>query len=729
MMAPMGDFFAALSLLPALALTFFVPGLAVSLAIFPRSLPHSGGPIARAGLSALLSLLVNGALALTLAVLGWLYTPVLLAAQAAVVATALVFARRRSWRWRAIALPSVPPPSVSVLAGLLVLAVLGSVWAPELRIIQRDRMPTSGVTWYYWDLADQVARNHSLPEESLEWGRARPYPTTYLFFSVTTAAYEQLTNADVRAEMEAFRLALLAVALVLGWLTLRILLTRLPAAMVLLFLFGGLFFLNRFSAYRPESFGVALCLGGSWLLLARVLGAERPSTGGNDVGFGGLSQSCGGALSAVAALAFAAAYLSHAIPLTALALWLLLTVAATAALRRIGWHALLPIVPIALAALIVGVAVTFAIDQEFPLARAAAPGGEVAGRDLTWQIILATEGTDTYRAPPDFEAMLDKAAREPWANLDLVERPYLLVVFLLPFLAWRLWTPGERGVALGALAFGVALGVLAAAFYLVYDTYVPQRTGPDRLAPYGALALAPLSGLGVAGLARAVGRRRRAGVHVATGVVLLALGVVLFLPTARDFVRRLDRQAIRPDAYAELKALDASLPADAVLLTNAYTDGSVNGILHRLGLTNGRVPFQAVPEFRDETIELMERTRRFLVNPASEPNLLREYGVTHILLANRTWALGGSALWPADGAALTAVPGITFVSKTDNFVLYDVAGSARTSVVPDTDRRDAAPWLLVSWAVTAVVVWGVVAWGVAAPGLLPGRRNAGTARE
>ena len=142
-------------------------------------------------------------------------------------------------------------------------------------------------------------------------------------------------------------------------------------------------------------------------------------------------------------------------------------------------------------------------------------------------------------------------------------------------------------------------------------------------------------------------------------------------------------------------------------MTNAYTDGSVNGILHRLGLTNGRVPFQAVPAFRDETISLMDRTRRFLADPSSEPALLGEYGVTHILLANRTWALGGSALWPVNDAALIALPGVRFIRKSDNFVLYEVTGTTRPAVVPDTDRRDAAPWLALAWVAAAVVVWGV----------------------
>lgn len=698
MMARMNDFLAALTLLPALALTFFVPGLAISLALFPRQAPAGGGPLARGGLAGLLSLLANGALALSLAVAGWLYAPLLLALQAAVIAGGFALAHRRGWRWGAPGLAARPPVAAVALGALFILGVLGSVWAPELRILQRDRMPTSGVTWYYWDLADQIARNHSLPEESLEWGRARPYPTTYLFFSATTAGYEQLTTADVRAQMETFRLAVLALALVLGWLTLRVLLSRLPAAFVLLFLFGGFFFLNRFSAYRPESFGIALCLGGAWLLLSCLLSSPAAPAP---------PAAAQGPIVAIAALSFAAAYLSHAIPLTAFALWLVSLAVALTVAERGAWRRLLPIVPVAAAALGIGVAVTFAIDQEFPLARAASPGGEVQGRDLTWQIILATEGTEDYRNPPDFEAMLDRAAREPWARLDLVERPYLLALFLVPLLAWRQWTPRERGVAIGALAFAAALGVVVAGFYVLYSTYVPQRTGPDRLAPYGALALAPLAGLGIAGLARAAGRRRRYATYAVAGVSLLVLGGALYLPTARDFVRRLDRQAIRPDAYTELTKLGVSLPANAVLLVNAYTDGSINGIVHRLGLTNGRVPFQAVPQFRDETIELMERTRRFLANPTSEPALAGDYGVTHILLAKRTWVVGGSALWPVDRDALARGPGVTLESETENLAVYRVTGAERPPVLPDTSRRDAAPWLALAWVVAAGLVWGL----------------------
>ncbi len=717
----MGDLLASLSLVPALLLTFVLPGLALSFAAFPRRLPGPDGTAARWGVAVLGSLLVAGAMGVVAAVAGALNLPVTAFALAAVTLGSVAIAWWRGFR------PAMPSPArrrwpglvTAATAALLAAVILAAVWAPEARIIQRDRMPTSGVTWYYWDTADQIARTHHLPDATLEWGRERPFVTTYLFFSATTAVYEQFTGADVRAQMEAFRFALLAVAILFGWLLYRRFLDRPIAAVALLFTFGGYFFLNRFSAYRPESFGITLALGGAWCLFAVTDGPSPPRERR--------------AFAAMASLAFASAYLSHAIPLTALGFFAGgILVAGWALGRSRPRDDLRAVAAIALVAAVVGVATTFAVDQEFPLARAAAPRGEVDGVDLTWEIILATEGTGEFRPPPDFRGMLDIAAGEPWERIDLEGRPYLLLLFALPFAAWRWWTAGERRLAVGAAVFAALLAALVFGFYLVYDTYVPQRTGPDRIAPYGVLALAPLAALGIAGAARGLRRyaeRRRASParaplleRAALLAVVLAVAAGVFAPTARGFVRRLDSQAITPESYTALRWLDDNLPREAVVLANAYTDGSISGIVHRLGLINGRVPFQAVPEFRDEAITLLQRARRFFRDPAGNTSLLSDYGVTHIIVARKTWVLGGSALYTANEQALQNQPGVRLLREFPRLNVYEVSGFERPPVVADRGRGDALPWLALAIAVSAgafVALPRAIGWDAEAPGATP----------
>ena len=146
-MARMGDLFAALTLLPALVLTFLVPGLFLSFAVFPRPMPVAEGPVARLGLAALLSLLVNGALALTLAVVGWLYTPVLLGGQATVIAGGLAVARSRGWSRSPLSTPAMPARPALALGALLTFAVLGAVSYIDRLSLVIETIVTPATAW------------------------------------------------------------------------------------------------------------------------------------------------------------------------------------------------------------------------------------------------------------------------------------------------------------------------------------------------------------------------------------------------------------------------------------------------------------------------------------------------------------------------------------------------------------------------------------------------------
>jgi hypothetical protein len=123
-----------------------------------------------------------------------------------------------------------------------------------------------------------------------------------------------------------------------------------------------------------------------------------------------------------------------------------------------------------------------------------------------------------------------------------------------------------------------------------------------------------------------------------------------------------------------LKAYDwisRSLPADAVILANGYTEGALGMLSRRTGLLDGRTPFAQPDPWRTEAIDWLEQSRRFFAHPISEPVPGR---ASYVLAARRGVNLGGS-YFPTDFRALARDPGLEPVHDFGRVTLYRARGA------------------------------------------------------
>ncbi len=676
-----------------LALLFVLPGLAWG----PVLAPGSGSPIVTVGRAAGASLLVAAPACTLLAALDVLSPPAVIAALAALtIAPFLLPGRRRAAAraFRAAVRGARGRRRATVLgitaAAALVAVVL--VVAPSRAAVGDALLPFSSTVWYYANLARETALAGGFPDALPEWGTLRPFQTDYLPVTAhTAAAFALLPDLDVRVVLEAYRLVVLGAALAVGALLLRRFVSTWPAILGACLLLATVRLEGKLLAYRPETWALVLALFTLWLADRAMVERSRR-------------------LAVVAVASAAVTWLAHAEvflllgpALAGLAAGRLLVtggrlglrVPSRAALGRVGAVAVIVFV----GGLLAGSAAAFALTGELRVlgyvarerveepAPAPPPADEVPPGwtftdDPTWDFYVAAVAPGQLgREPPvsfTDRRLLPRSILHVWPGLD-ARFPGLLVVLVgllaAPWLAWPLLDARSRRALVAAYVFGAGLLVGAYLLFAISDTYVPMRTGPRRLMPY-ELVLPVVAAVVLLVLGDRILRPGWRALLARRGAVLAA-GLAMALVTAAAIAPAPDASldddlepGLTPAGYEAYRWIDANLPAEARLLDNAYTDGSVAALARRTGIVDGRAVYLEDRAFLAESTALLLAARTLFLDPdgpGARRYVARE-GVTHLLVAaeGATGAdLGGYLPFVTDLAALDRSAGYTLVRSFD----------------------------------------------------------------
>ncbi len=703
-MEPVAALVGSLGTAGALLLLFLLPGLTLG----PLVAPGASTPLARIGRAAGVSLLATSVLCTVLAVLGLLRPALVVALLVGVTILPLVRRPRRRPR-----LPSRRARFWWIGAILAAIVALVLVVLPSREQVGPSLLPFSSTVWYYTNLAQEVGATGGFPATMPEWGAERPFQSDYMPVTAHTAAAFQLLAGNVLFEMEVYRLAILVVGLIVAILLFRRWVSTWMAVL------GGCFLLaterldQKFLSYRPESVALVLALFGLWLVDRALTERTRPLW---------ISSAVTGG---VVFLSHAEVFLIWVAAIAGLAVgrWLVAPggtpdaatgEAATGrrrvpslvrrrlGLRRPDRRSLrvpLGAAGIVAAAGVIGIVGNIGLTGEArilsyvteerterPPVAVEPRAGEVPDNwvftdDPTWDFYVAAARPAQLgmEAPSSFtdSRLLPRAILRVWSGLD-ARAPTLLVVLAallaLPILAWLYLDARRRRLVLTWYVFGVALAVGSVILFVMSDTYVPQRVGPRRLMPYELFPPVAAAVIGIwivdrlarSGWAALLPRRGR---MVAAGVALSILGAGVVSAG----------EAVNPDAPDEVEAgltlagyeaygwIAGNTPADARILANAYTDGSLSALTGRVGIVDGRAVYLEDREVLAESTALILGARVVFAEPdgAAAGAYLARNGVDYLLVAgpeaNGT-DLGGYALFETDLAALASSDRYTHVA-------------------------------------------------------------------
>lgn len=658
-----------------LALLFVLPGLAWG----PLLAPGAGSPLEAAGRAVGLSLLTTAVACTILAVAGLFHPALVVAALVVLVALPLAV------RWQSVRWPSIQPVRRFfsrrrrwVVGGAV---VLGVVLVRSRLEVGPSLLPFTSTVWYYTNLAARVAAAGGLPASLPEWGAERPFQTDYLPFTAHTAAAIQLLPGDLLVQMELYRLALLAAGVVVAAVLLRRWVSSWLAVL------GGVLLVTtvrldfKFVSYKPETFGLVLVLFALWLADRAIVERSRR-------------------LAALAAVAAGVAFLSHAevflllgpgIAGIVLARLLVDPAGGHLGLRWPGLQSGAAAVALGVSVLVGGLAVgaigSFAATGQVrvlgyvagtgseglaiqPPPADEVPAGWSASGDPTWDFYVAAVAPGQAGPPPTSffdRRLLPEAILHVWPGLDGRTRALLLVLLALvaaPLLAWPWLDPRRRRALVVAWVFAIGLFAGSYLLFTLSHTYVPARTGPRRLLPY-ELVLPVISLVVVLwGLDRLLRPGWRAlfprrGATLAAGLFLAVLTVAAIVPAPDPIVDDASEPGLTSAGYDTYRWLDANLSADARILANAYTDGSIAALSHRVGIIDGRAVYLEDRPFLAEATRLALGARVVFADPTGPgaASYLTRARVDYLLVAGPGASgadLGGYPTFSTDLDALAA---------------------------------------------------------------------------
>ena len=540
------------------------------------------------------------------------------------------------------------------LAAMVVVSL--TAWLPVgILVLRTTWAPLGSTPWYYWSLAQQVADVGHVPATSVEWGTTLPFLADYRLLSTGTAMMLTQGGAHDMAAVQAVVVvsvvllgcgaALLANALGSGRMV-----SLVAAAMAVATGIGSL----RLSSYRPEGLGLGLTLLTVACFVDWFRRGERTT------------------LVAACLLGVALANV-HGIALLVAVVMLVAAGVATMPRHGIRRH-LLRVVVSGLALLGSVVVVGLVLGGT---ASGATQVGNLAHQsglaDPTWDFVRAITGHPPS-LPPSNHAIAVKAAATAmhgavaWVGVAVVVAIAGLVVGLVT----------RQGVARRTLMFNVlalvGLGAAAALFALGWSSYVPRRTGSQRLVQEMSVLIGPFVACGLACLMRRLGvvsgeRWRRA---VTMTLVVASCGLGVFF-SARA-VPSLQHHRPLPSDVSALRHL--GVPHDSVVLTNAYTEGYIPQVMQAHGLVDGRAPY-TYPRVLARANGLLRDAQSFYRQPCRRIVFLYHHHVSYIVVAHRgSYALGTSNLFSPGVATwrLDQCAGLTRVLATPRLLVYRIGG-------------------------------------------------------
>jgi hypothetical protein len=648
-------------------------------------------PAERLATIPLVSYLVSACVALALARVGLLGTAsmaIALALVSAVGGVASVVRLRRLGRWSWSWLPAWPVLIAGALGFGLVAVV---IVLPQLGLIFPDAIPVGSITWYYWGLAQQILDTGSIPRLSAEWGGQYPYQGDYVMFSAFSSALGFLGGRTSEfALMEALRLGSLAWGLIAAIGALRRFLPIGGALVCTVMFFSSIFVVGKYTGYRPESFHYALIFSALW---AVDRFAERST-----------------AIRAVPIVAvIVALWIGHGVVLVVAGLLgAAVFVARWLVDGRVSRRQLLAAGTVLGAGFLSAIVVDFVLQGTVILLANAADPGPIQGpttSDITWQFFQWALGGEPLLSgdPSEAATVFSRIIEAPWLFVDAVGTWPAYLIAVIPLATWRFLATPARRLYLGSLIYLVGLGLAVLAFLTLYETYVPQRVGFGRLAPFalvGASLIVAVAATGIVGAIRraasattlrrtglADGRRASLLVGAAAWTAVIALAVVAVRPSITRGTAAVDAARLSSDGVAAMRWVRDNTPSDAIVYANAYTEGVIEVIAGRNGLLDGRAPYNKEFDFLLRAVEQLRVGRSFMAGEASVDRLV-ELGVDVVVVSPNAYDLANPTRFcqpaaeidrsrPCFEVAIDGRPGLRRAATFGDIEIYLVEASSQ----------------------------------------------------
>jgi hypothetical protein len=538
------------------------------------------------------------------------------------------------------------------------LAAWTALWlvptVPIVRWIVADHATFVNPTpWYYTDLVRQTVVAHGTPQWSFEWGMRVPFLDDYPGFTAGTAiAHSVTTGASTAAEHIITIGVVLATALAVALLVRVLGGSRFGAAVAVAVLMVSTVFAAKLLAIRPEAMGYPLMLLVPVLAMDFVRSRRRVD---------------------LVALGFAFASLAqiHGIDLTVSMILTIAGMLALVAADRVGsgavsWGRIGAVLGVMAGAWL---AVGGLWGGGFSgVTKVSGLPGIVDGVDPTYRFNALVTRMGDLGTPPSSWSLASVSLRAGLVGLRWGWSFVLLMGAIVAIVKTRHAVARVTIRRLGAfLGFAmVGLFVVSAALTLRWDTYVPRRTGLDRMLHLWPVLLAVVVGWAAGSVVRATHGRARA-----LAVTITVAGAVVLALVAAGPLASVASQHPPADQSDVLRRFD--IPDDALVLSNAYTESYPVFMAGLHPVLNGRAPYTE-RKLLARANSLVSSARQFFSSNAGPlPCTGIDYVVAQVVSG---WYLGTDNVFGTDVQQLLDNPSLQLVAYDGGVMVFAVRPGA-----------------------------------------------------
>lgn len=518
------------------------------------------------------------------------------------------------------------------------------------------------IAFYHWGIVRETFWAGHIPSSLLEWNRWEPFPYEYLGSVLHGAGASFLAGQAGFVFSEYYRLLMLFyIALGLYALWARFM-ARPFAWLASLVVLSTSRFASRIDIYKPELVAVSFAVWAAWLLDEAI---ERRSM----------------IWGAFCGLVSGAAVIAHPVGSTLLfPLFAAVLLARVLQNWRLPWRPLLLGGAVAAGIFLAGLVFYGQTEQDLSQSKQDGVDQSIVLYDLAFshedyppglfgkEAVVATSSDEGVCSSPfGFWSTVQPFSTTPLSAVVLPIGggsgwmiPLLLALAL--FASSFLFSGKTQRAIVFLSVYLLLLGMLVFAVCGYYDTWVPERVGPGRVAPYWAFALGGIIAGGAAALVSLV----RGKLKLALGAFFAAAIILLCTPILRTDVVLRDPQPTG-QASAALRWIKEKTPKGSVVLLNAHTEGGAGAITRRSGLLDGRTPFVQPDPWRSRAIELLHDSRWFFLT-GDEQYLPEE---ADYLVVLRGHEQVGSSRFPVR-APLRKVPALQLQRQWSHVQIYKV---------------------------------------------------------
>lgn len=537
----------------------------------------------------------------------------------------------------------------------LLLILVGSLMivVPSSYFILMNKMPTSPLVWGYHGITKTVLEKGKIPDTAYIYGEEVNFCSTYIGYNLLSSGlYLTLDYDDI-----SFLMSMTVLTITLTFLYMLYFFTHFisfPYSLAITMVTMAMkLFIYKLSTFKTESLSICFLFMSCWIALKALKNDDNK-----------LLIIAGITIASQVTINASISLVGGCIVLSSILINFMFDGKKTYQFKKFLF--------LYSVAFIMIIFIFFFSAGKIPVIGSLLNRQKIEAEDSTWVFIRVLRPSNTSESELSFTRYMPNYVYNDFT----INYIYIFILISLSLVTF-LKVASSRKLMMYVFLFTIFILCISLFFYYSYDTYIPKRSGFQRIFPYlyvsisftPFIILKHLPNISIKFKSRIGQKSNRIIKLYYKPIIAISLFLIIFFGNF-SFLKMHHKVILSEEGYRAMMWLrETTDPDSTIILTNEWTNGVIGGISRRKVLNDGDAPY-----LRQESIQniitIINESRRFFQNPGDNLQLLKQYNVTHILISNKR-DLRGIKLTDANEELLLNI-GLVKVLDFKNIKVYEV---------------------------------------------------------